>query len=58
MLLNFKELQKELKLGNNKTLKWCHQADTPAFRIGKKWYCRKDSLDQWLREQEAKQKRA
>ena len=56
MLLTFKEIQRELKLGGNKTLEWCNQSDTPAFKIGRKWYCRRDSLDKWLIEQEHKQK--
>lgn len=56
MLLSFKDLQKELKLGVNRTLDWCNSSTTPAFKIGRKWYCRRDSLDKWLIEQEQKQK--
>ena len=58
MLLTFKDLQRELHLGMNRTLDWCNDPTTPAFKIGKKWYCRRDSLDKWLKEQEQKQKQA
>lgn len=56
MLLDFKDLQRALRLGVNRTLDWCNRADTPAFKMGRKWFCRRDSLDEWLRQQERKQK--
>lgn len=56
-LLTKKELQDYLGIGHNTTLKLLNKREF-SFKIGNKWYCDKELLEQWMDNQILYKKRS
>ena len=51
-LLDFKQVQKILRIGRNQLLFRLQSGEIPAFKVGRKWRVRKNELLRWMGERE------
>ena len=51
-LLDFKQVQKILRIGRNQLLIRLQSGEIPAFKVGRKWRVRKNELLRYMAESE------